>query len=171
MNGRNTHISAKEISVIDFCGVPIIWGFHNIDMYDPPIETKPTIGSHDYNNCKECQTHIERITTGLRNKYEGNSEKKGFPFCCPFHSNLVQNPHFKKEDFDEVPEMIAFKVVFTHQHIINNINSDNWYKTITDYIEYTIMSFGQMPKGCGIPLYLDDYYRYVIYLIENTKSS
>ncbi|MEX0596578.1 MAG: hypothetical protein WD512_08760, partial [Candidatus Paceibacterota bacterium] len=44
------------------------------------------------------------------------------------------------------------------------------YKEITDYIDLTVESFGQMPSGCGEPLYLSDYFFYISDLLERNKE-
>jgi hypothetical protein len=64
------------------------------------------------------------------------------------------------------------KFIFTTQHIYNNIESENWYKEITDYIEYTICSFGTFPDAnCGNPFYLSSYFDYIKRYTNNLKCT
>ena len=58
---------------------------------------------------------------------------------------------------------MANKVIFSHHHIINNIENDNWQTEIFDYLDYAIESFGAMPEGFGSPYQLNDY---IILLVD-----
>ena len=42
--------------------------------------------------------------------------------------------------------IIANKVLYSYHHIINNLDSDNWYDDIIDYIIYNFESFGSFPS-------------------------
>ena len=66
--------------------------------------------------------------------------------------------------------MIANKVMYSYHHIINFIDSENWYQEIVDYLNYIRESFGSMPKDCGNPLMLDNYYDFLFELLQNTEN-
>lgn len=67
--------------------------------------------------------------------------------------------------------MAARKIIYTNQHIGNNLNVENWYKVITDFIEYAIISFGKMPVDCGEPLYLRAFVNQIIHCVEESKDA
>lgn len=135
-----------------------------------PFEITPTIGKYDYTKSEDCQKELVKITKALKGRFEGDKKRKGFPFCCQDYSNLVKIKEFDRAAYVNVPEMTAKKMIYTKQHILNNINSENWYKEIMDYIEWALQSFGQMPKDCGEPLYLSDYVHYVKDFLEKNEA-
>ena len=139
-------------------------------FFQLPFEIDPTKGKHDYNSCEECQKSITTITNALTGKFNGNKEKNEFPLCCSAHPNLLKLEGFKRELFAQVPAMVARKVVYTKQHITNNIDLGNWHKSITDYLEWVIESFGQMPSDCGERLFLSDYYHYISEALKEVKD-
>ena len=148
----------------------IYWHINTSGIYKPPYETKPTKGEHDYNTCENCQKSLKTVHEDLTKRFVGTENKKGFPHCCAYHANLTNVKDYKKADFVNAPELTAKKIIYTHQHIKNNYKSDEYYKDITDYIEYTINSFGQMPKGCGEPLFVSFYLSYIKNTINNNKD-
>lgn len=172
---RLTSIGDLKLTTLNYCGnnlgsiVTPEQGF-----LIEPIKTLPTKGEHDYKTCSRCQnTHNELIKI-LTARFNGTHTKGGkpFPLCCEGHSNLMKIKELDKALFIPIPELTANKIIYTNQHITNNHQKENYYDDITDYIEYTIQSFGQMPKGCGTPLFLDQYYFYLGYLLkQNTKIS
>ncbi|HUS86212.1 MAG TPA: hypothetical protein VMW76_03145 [Bacteroidales bacterium] len=163
---RHTTFYVNELKPVNFCGKVI--GYEaNVSGFELPFEIELTKGEHDFNKCIECKKNLNELTKRLKEKFEGNENKKGFPFCCPYHSNLIKVKEFNRDFFVNVPEMVAKKVIYTNQHIINNHNSENWYKKITDHIEWAVESFGQMPTGCGERLYLSDYFFYITDMIKN----
>jgi hypothetical protein len=171
MANRHFHfIGETKIEPINFCGKNIGWILSSKDgLFIPPSEIQPTKGEHDFTTCEGCQKSLAVFTERLTEKFEGNNERMAFPFCCPYHSNLVKVIEFNRALFTNAPEMVAKKIVYTNQHIINNHGSENWYKEITDYIEWVVESFGQMPIDCGEPLYLSDYFFYVSDLLERDR--
>lgn len=82
-----------------------------------------------------------------------------FPNCCDDHKKLNDAKWFKKDDFAYMPLKLATAIVYTFHCIDSCIENENWYKEITDYIEYAQMSFGSLPKGFGasfgLTLYLE----------------
>src|SRR5690606_37491440 len=138
--------------------------------YENPFETQPATDEHDFKNCEGCQNTRKELIRRFTKMFKGNEQKQGFPFCCSHHSNLTKVKEFNRASFANVPEMVADKIIFTNQHIDNKHNAHSYYKDITDYLEYTVESFGKMPTGCGEPLFLSEYFRYVNHLVaQNTK--
>jgi hypothetical protein len=169
----NRHITyfVNDFKPIEFCGKTIGFQADNVSCFELPFEIKATEGEHDFNKCDNCKNTLNEIKNRLKIKFEGiELNRKAFPFCCPSHSNLVNIKKFNRDSFINVPEIVAKKVIYTNQHIINNYNAENWYKKTTDYIEWAFNSFGQMPVNCGEPLYLSDYFFYVTNLLENNKE-
>jgi hypothetical protein len=169
---RHTTFYVNELKPIDFCGKTVMWQMDLNGAYETPFKTQPTKGEHDFNTCEGCQSTRKELIQRLTEKFNGTEQKQGFPFCCSHHSNLTKVKEFNRASFVSVPEMVADKIIYTNQHIINNHENENYYKDITDYIDYTVESFGQMPNSCGEPLYLGDYFFYVTDLLtQNTEIS
>lgn len=129
-------------------------GIMYVDSFIMPYMIEPTEGEHDYKECDSCQTNLKSYTEYYIKAFNGQLENKAFPDCCQYHKKLYENPFFRINDFIQVPEWTAKKLIFTKQHIRNNIDTDNAIKEITDYIEYVVRSFGAMPNKCGEPLFL-----------------
>lgn len=170
MINRHTTFFVNEIKPVEFCGKTVMWQMDLNGAFELPFEIEPTKGEHDFTTCEGCQKTLAELTKRLTIKFEGNEQKKGFPFCCSYHSNLVKVKEFNRALFANVPVMVAKKIIYTNQHIINNNSSENWYKAITDYIEWTVESFGQMPNDCGERLYLSDYFFYVTDLLKRNEE-
>lgn len=166
MKKRHTTFYVNEVSQIDFCG-KTIWQMDLKGAYEIPFETEPTSGKeHDFKTCENCQEHLLELTKRLTEKFNGDKQKPGFPMCCTHHSKLLKLKEFSRESFFPVPELVAMKIIYTINHIKNNYNTTEYYKDITDYIDYTVESFGKMPNDHGEPLFLGDYLFYVNDLIE-----
>lgn len=86
-----------------------------------------------------------------------------FPNCCSYHKKLKKKDWFHKSKYDNVVHRILKAISYTEYHISQNIEKENWYKLITDYIEYCIQSFGSPPVGVHI------YEQVVKGYIETTK--
>jgi hypothetical protein len=167
---RSPTFFINKIQPLNFCGNEVGYLLDISGIFEKPFEINPTKGEHDFNKCENCKKNIIELTKKLKEKFEGNEHKKGFPFCCTPHSNLTKVEGFKISDFFMVPEMTAKKIIYTYQHIKNNHNTNNWYKEITDYIEWVFDSFGKMPKECGEPLYLTDYFSCIKDLLKKNKD-
>jgi len=167
---RHTTFFVNEIKPVELCGKTVMWQMDLNGAFELPFEIEPTKGEHDFTTCEGCKKTLTELTKRLTEKFEGNQQKKGFPFCCSYHSNLVKVKEFNRALFANVPVMVAKKIIYTNQHIINNHSSENWYKVITDYIEWVIESFGQMPNDCGERLYLSDYFFYVTDLLKRNEE-
>ena len=170
MNNRQTVYYGTGVSKLELCGKTIGWYLNTSGAFEAPYETKPTTGKHDYTTCKNCQRNLKEITTILTERFEGTADKESFPHCCIYHTNLIKIKEYRRADFTNAPELTAKKVVYTQQHIENNHKSNDYYKEITDYIEYTVNSFGQMPEGCGEPLYASYYLSAIKQAISNDKD-
>lgn len=166
MNERHTTFYIKDFNTVNFCGKPAIIQMDLNGAYELPFATTSTEGTHDYNSCEGCQNTHKVLIKRLSIKFNGTEKKKAFPFCCEYHSNLLKVKEFKRASFIFVPKLVADKIIFTNQHITNNHQKDDYYEEITDYIKYTVQSFGQMPSNCGEPLYLSDYFYYVKNLLN-----
>ena len=171
MINRHATLFVKDLKPIEFCGKPVMWEMVTNGAFEKPFETQPTEGEHDFNTCEGCQKTLKELISRLTEKFEGNHKDgaRPFPFCCTHHSELTKLKEFNRADFISVPEMVARKIIYTNSHIINNHQSETYYKDIADYIDYTVESFGQMP-GNAEPLYLSDYFFYITDLLElNTE--
>lgn len=171
MINRHTTFFVKGLKPIEFCGKPVMWQMDTNGAFEKPFETQPTEGEHDFTTCEGCQKTLKELIKRLTEKFEGNHKDgaKPFPFCCTHHSELTKLKEFNRADFVGVPEMVARKIIYTNSHIKNNHQSETYYKDITDYIDYTVESFGQMP-GNAEPLYLSDYFFYITDLLERNTE-
>ena len=162
MADRPTHIIHNLKSCSCNCG-DIKISYWKGSLYVVPTSIEVFAGEHDYNNCITCGKNMETIASQLE-------ERCGrFPNCCKSHSRLVHLPYFDVNDFEDANIKCAEKVIFTYQHIINNRNNP---KSILEYLQYAIESFGIFPEGYGEPLFLSDYCRYLKDLISlNTDIS
>lgn len=163
MTTKKTTFFYNKIEPLTFCGNNIGYEFTG-SSYDLPYETLPTTGNkHDYTKCNGCQKVRKQIIDNIQ-KYLNE-----FPFCCETHTKLIKEKWFNKSDFNSVPEMVADKTIFTKQHYMNHLESENWYNEITDYIEYTVDSFGGFPLGYGNVFCLSYYFGFLKQLIEKIK--
>ncbi|MCG2615257.1 hypothetical protein LZZ85_13230 [Terrimonas sp. NA20] len=83
-----------------------------------------------------------------------------FPGCCENHKKLEKAPWFKKSNFYYIPIKCMLTHVYTCHCITTCIDQNDWYEAITEYIDYTLSSYGQLPEGYGAPVglgrYIDD---------------
>lgn len=93
-----------------------------------------------------------------------------FPNCCASHKNLHQAPWFNKADYTYLPQKLVTTIAYTWHCIAKHIESDDWYKKITDYIDYTTKSYGQFPDGFGAPFGLAMYINTLETDIEKEKE-
>lgn len=164
MKKRKPIYHVTNIKPINLCGETLFYQVSSDGKYEIPFAIEPTSGEHDYNKCDTCQKTIEKLTIELKLDFTGFNGKRAFPNCCDHHSNLTKLKEFDINSFSEIPEMVASKIVYTNQHITNHLQSQDSFKEISDYIEYTWESFGSMPNGFGPPVYLHVYY-------ENLKNT
>ncbi len=130
--------------------------------YIKPAYTEPTTGEHDFNTCDDCQKSLKVISEQIESRFAA------FPDCCEHHKELKKEGWFVKDDYKDISKQVSTKVIYTRQHILNNIAIENWYQDITNYIEYTIHSFGQFKYLPG--LYLEDYNQYIKHFLAVNKD-
>ncbi|EKF55609.1 hypothetical protein I215_06612 [Galbibacter marinus] len=94
------------------------------DEYDPPDKFPNCCGYH--------KSIVEHTDEWLIK----------FPNCCESHKKLKTKYWFKKENYKFLSLKVVNELAFTENFIAKNLESDLWYKNITDYIEYSIDSFG-----------------------------
>ncbi|MBK7958692.1 MAG: hypothetical protein IPK03_11665 [Bacteroidetes bacterium] len=61
-----------------------------------------------------------------------------FPSCCDLHRRLLKEHWFKKENYKDVSMKVVKQLSFTTYLIQTKIGEPEWYKVITDYIDYNI---------------------------------
>ena len=94
----------------------------------------------EFPNC--CEYHSELLDS-LNTWFEE------FPECCNNHKKLLKKRWFKKEKYSEVPLKVVRQLMFTSNFILAIIDSNDWFKEITDYLEYNFESFGTPSVGGG----------------------
>lgn len=97
-----------------------------------------------------CQSHTELFVAA-------NKTLKAFPNCCSNHKHLLKAPWFNKSNYNYLPNKVVVTFSFTQHCISECLDHDEWFKEITDYIKYTMDSYGQFPEGYGPPLGLSLY--------------
>ncbi len=173
MEKRHITYFVNDIAPVNFCGKTVMYQM-NFDgelngAFELPFDIEPTTGEHDFNKCETCKKNLKILTEELTQRYKGTPKQPGFPHCCKAHSNLMKMKGFRRELFDNVPQMVARKIIYTSQHIENNHKQDNWYKIITDYVNWVIESLGKMPNGCGEGLFGSDYLIHIRDMVKRTK--
>ncbi len=163
MKEKKSVFYANKIKEVDFCETKVFVLTGN--SYAIPYEIEQSKGEHSLENCKgHCPANQKSIAKEIKEKFEK------FPNCCEYHKKLNDLKEFNKNDFGNIPNSIANKIMFTYSHILNNIENDNWETDIQDYIHYVVKSFGSVPTGFGEPFYLGNYYRHLISRIEPLKD-
>lgn len=128
------------------------------------FETKPIEGYEAPTN-KETGEQFPNCCPFHKSVFEGaESWFSKFPNCCDQHKAMVSKWWYNKANYSGIAEKIVKQLSYTEHHISERINIDDWYKDITDYIEYNVSSFGH--PAIGLHLYLGNVQHY----IKNTKS-
>lgn len=125
------------------CGKTHIAQFSSKDFEMKQQSTQPLEGYEapaGFPNC--CEGHKSILQIGLQKFVE-------FPNCCESHKNLNTAKWFKKENYSYLPMKLVTTLAYTWHSISKCIDNPDWYKEITDYIEYTKVSYGQFPDGFG----------------------
>src|SRR4051794_16240543 len=128
------------------CGKVHVASISNKDFEVKQKPTKPLDGYEapsEFPNCCEGHKQIFKIA---------EESLAAFPNCCKAHKKLNSAHWFKKENYSYLPEKLVTTVAYTFHCVSKCINSSDWYKKITDYIDYTKKSFGQFPEVYGPPL-------------------
>lgn len=159
---RHHQFFVKNIKTINSCGSEMV--YFEGSSFEKQFEIKYfKQEKHNMDTCEGCRKSHATILKQMQVYFNE------FPLCCEHHSKLIKQPWFDKRDFNDLPKMVADKVLFTHHHIINNLDADNWKEELTNYIEYAIASFGQIPEGFGEPIALSKYLGYVVELQNDLK--
>lgn len=128
------------------------------------FETKPIEGYEAPTN-KETGEQFPNCCPFHKSVFEGaESWFLKFPNCRDQHKAMVSKWWYNKANYSGIAEKIVKQLSYTEHHISERINIDDWYKDITDYIEYNVSSFGH--PAIGLDLYLGNVGHY----IKNTKS-
>jgi hypothetical protein len=102
---------------------------------------------------------------------------KNFPFCCDFHKDVVK----KTEEFIEVckkdkyifqtnsdltylVKKITYQLSYCEEIISQFKDDEDWFLAITDYFEYSILSFGHPGYGNN------QFISFLKHYIQNTKA-
>lgn len=95
-----------------------------------------------------------------------------FPHCCEPHANLDPPPSWFKKD--QWIGNFREKVLNTCRQTENLWNAKigelDWYEHITEFVEYAMYSFGQLPKGYGSPVGIHIYLNLLKGHIENLEE-
>lgn len=159
---QRIHMMVESANTINFCGKQI----HTLSgqVYQAPFKVEPTTGDkHDYKTCVGCKENYDRNLEVAKSKF------RLFPNCCERHKKLNKLTFFKLEDFVGFPKLFADKAMFSVNHIINNIDKDDWFVEITNYLDYVIKSFGYMPKDCGEPFMVSAYIDFISNFLKNNE--
>lgn len=159
---RNKKLFIDKIKEINFCGNQILEMTGG--QYEAPFSVEPTDGKHNLNTCQSCKKEHELLRLKIKELTDI------FPLCCEHHSKLVSFPDFDIKDYKNLDKEIANKVFYTYHHIIENIDNEDWYEDITDYINYVIESFGSFPPEFGGSFQLGSYFIYVLELLGSIEN-
>jgi hypothetical protein len=110
----------------------------------------------NYPNC--CDYH-KKLRKEIFEWYEE------FPNCCDPHIELSKHKWFKKEDFDHIPEKLILQILYTDNFITTKINEEDWFELISDYISYSVESYGIPSIGA------EKYLGYIKNWIKHTTIS
>ncbi|WP_343556320.1 hypothetical protein [Sphingobacterium sp.] len=136
----------------------------NKDFLITNFDTEPPEGfqlPEGFPNC--CKWHKQIYEQALGNFNE-------FPGCCEQHKPIAQQYWFDKSDYMYVPLKVVTAIAYTLSCVNQSIKNVNWFKEITDYIKYTIDSFGQFPHGFGSPIGVGQYISCVEFNIADSKE-
>jgi hypothetical protein len=125
---------------------------HPIKGYSPP---KNKESGDVLPNC--CDFH--------RDVFNQSSEWfEKFPNCCESHKKFIGKWWFDKNNYSGIVLKIVNQLSYTEYHVRHQISREDWYKDITDYIEYNVSSFGHPAVG------LNEYLRSLRHSIEHSAS-
>lgn len=159
---RHKTFYIDRISKINFCGENL-YHYEGSD-YLSPYDIKPTKGEHSYDTCKSCNKLKVQLIEELK------EQASIFPNCCDEHKKLYMLKEFNKVNFQNLEENIADKIIYTHHHIINRIDTGDWYDDIIEYFEYVLESFGSFPTGFGAGYLVSNYIDYTQRLLKSNLS-
>jgi len=128
------------------------------------FETEP-IGGYEMPVNEETGEQFPNCCTFHKSVFE-HAKKwfEKFPNCYDPHTKFIGEGGFSKSIYNGIAEKIVKQVSFTEHHISARIKNPDWYKDITDYIDYNVSSFGHPAVG------VDGYLNAVKLCIQNTLS-
>ena len=126
--------------------------------YEKPVNEKT---GEIFPNCCEWHKSIYKLALEWFNS---------FPNCCTNHKKLIGEKWYNKLNYNEVANKIVNQLAYTEHCIDENINKQDWYSAIIDYIQWNYSSFGQLPNGYGSPVGLDKYLGVLKQYLENTTN-
>jgi len=111
-----------------------------------PSKINPPAGYEAPINFPECCAFHKEVFKTANELFEK------FPHCCDSHKLLEKEIWFNKKEYEGMPLQVVNGVSYTMHQLGKYLEKPDWYKEITDYIQYCIWSFGQFPEGYGSPL-------------------
>lgn len=163
MNIINAKAFLNALEAVN-CGESDIAHISSEDFEIKQSSTKPLEGYKapvGFPNC--CENHQQIFQIGL-------DRFNAFPNCCERHRKLNSAKWFKKENYSYLPDKLVTTVAYTWHCISKCIEKPDWFKEITDYIEYTKASYGQFPDGYGSQFGLELYLYNLEKNIESEKE-
>lgn len=92
-----------------------------------------------------CQFHKDALE-------QANNWFDKYPTCHEFCLNTFNRYGLNKDNLKGLPIKIIKQLSYTEFVFLQSIEKEDWYKSITDYIDYNVDSFGQ--PAIGLHLYL-----------------
>lgn len=87
-----------------------------------------------------------------------------FPLCCDGHTKMAQKEKwFHKDQFNGLPMKIVRQVSYMEYYIKKVHKNPDWFEDITEYLDYSMQSFGSFRIG------LDQYVHAVKYMLKDKK--
>ena len=122
------------------------------------FEIKP-IGGYEVPTNKETGEQFPNCCSFHKEAFEDAKKWfEKFPNCCNQHKAMALKWWYNKANYSGVVEKIIKQLSYTEHHISKCINIDDWFKDITDYIEYNVLSFGHPAIGSHLYLHYVQHY-------------
>ena len=116
-------------------------------IWEEGFETKPHCSFSYPDNYPNCCEYHKELRIQVFEWYEN------FPNCCEPHRELSKHKWFKKENFDHIPEKLLEQILYTDNFITTHIKREDWFELISEYISYSVESYGT--PAVGAAKYLD----------------
>jgi predicted nucleotide-binding protein len=129
------------------------------DIFLHPYPISPPEGYEPngaFPDCCQFHRNVVADTKGFLEK---------FPNCCEPHRSFAKKPFFNAGFYKDLATKVVNLVSYTEFKIRNNLDDPQWYKDVTDYIEWIVYSFGQPSVG------LDKYLYHLKYYVETLQKS
>lgn len=163
----------KKVNIIDgdvlarvvtdlSCGKVIAAEIDASHFWMPYTDTHPMHAIEYPENFPECCSYHKGLGKEVKQWFDK------FPNCCTNHSKLSAAKWFDKNNYSDIVQKILFQVFHTVSFIKNRIDSEDWYEDITDYIDYNVDSFGQLPTGFGPPVGLEIYLQNLRHCVKDS---